>query len=145
MRISDWSSDVCSSDLLAACGAAGMVEAFSDPAEAALAAALRRLELLPPAATARFTPLAGGVSSDIWRVDLPAGPVCVKRALPRLKVAADWHAPIERNAYEVAWFETVGAILPEAAPRQIGRASCRERVGQRVDLGGRRTLQKKKK
>src|SRR3546814_8900162 len=35
--------------------AAGMVEAFSDPAEAALAAALRRLELLPPAATAHFT------------------------------------------------------------------------------------------
>src|SRR3546814_14679008 len=58
-------------------------------------------------------------SSDIWRVDLPAGPVCVKRALPRLKVVADWHAPIERNAYEVAWFETVGAILPEAAPRLI--------------------------
>src|SRR3546814_6565354 len=49
--------------------AAGMVEAFSDPAEAALAAALRRLELLPPAATAHFTPLAGGVSSDIWRVE----------------------------------------------------------------------------
>lgn len=96
-----------------------MVEAFSDPAEAALAAALRRLGLLPPTATARFTPLAGGVSSDIWRIDLPAGPVCVKRALPRLKVAADWHAPIERNAYEVAWFETVGAILPEAAPRLI--------------------------
>src|SRR3546814_5844914 len=32
---------------------------------------------------------------------------------------SDWHAPIERNAYEVAWFETVGAILPEAAPRLI--------------------------
>ena len=27
-----------------------------------------------------------GVSSDIWRVDLPAGPVCVKRARARLKV-----------------------------------------------------------
>ena len=28
-------------------------------------------------------PLVGGVSSDIWRVDLPdRGPLCVKRALP---------------------------------------------------------------
>src|SRR5881409_4097571 len=30
-------------------------------------------------------------------------------------------------------------------PRQIGRASCRERVVSRVDLGGRRIIKKKKK
>ncbi|MFA7667547.1 MAG: aminoglycoside phosphotransferase family protein, partial [Burkholderiaceae bacterium] len=51
----------------------------------------------------RCTPLAGGVSSDIWRVDGRLGPVCVKRALPKLKVAADWQAPVSRNAYEWAW------------------------------------------
>jgi aminoglycoside phosphotransferase (APT) family kinase protein len=64
-------------------------------------------------------PLAGGVSSDIWRVTLPTGPVCVKRALARLKVAQEWRAPVERNEYEVAWLRTVGALVPDAVPRLI--------------------------
>ena len=63
-----------------------------------------------------MTPLAGGVSSDIWRVDLPAGPVCVKRALPRLKVAALWEAPIERNRYEWEWMREAGRIAPSSVP-----------------------------
>ena len=42
-------------------------------------------------------PLTGGVSSDIWRIDTARGPVCAKRALSKLRVAADWRAPIERN------------------------------------------------
>ena len=63
--------------------------------------------------------LAGGVSSEIWRVDLAAGPVCVKRALPRLRVAQLWEAPIERNRYEYEWFRVAGAAAPGAAPRVI--------------------------
>jgi len=82
--------------------------------------ALARFGLLRPGETPRFTALTGGVSSDIWRVDLESGPVCIKRALPKLKVAADWEAPVERNAYEVAWYQTAGAIVPEAAPRVLG-------------------------
>jgi aminoglycoside phosphotransferase (APT) family kinase protein len=78
---------------------------------------LRRLGIVPHGAAPRLTALPGGVSSDIWRVDLDDGPVCVKRALPKLKVAADWQAPVERNSYEVAWFETAGRIVPEAVPR----------------------------
>ncbi len=66
-----------------------------------------------PLAMARLT---GGVSSDIWKVDLPSGPVCVKRALARLRVAAVWHAPVERNAYEVAWLRTAATIVPGAVP-----------------------------
>ena len=42
-------------------------------------------------------PLSGGVSSDIWRIETAAGPLCAKRALSRLRVAADWRAPIERS------------------------------------------------
>jgi aminoglycoside phosphotransferase (APT) family kinase protein len=80
---------------------------------------LRHLGLVEAGAEPRLSALAGGVSSDIWRVDLPGGPVCVKRALPKLKVAADWLAPVERNSYEVGWFETVGRIVPEAVPRII--------------------------
>jgi aminoglycoside phosphotransferase (APT) family kinase protein len=64
-------------------------------------------------------PLAGGVSSDIWRVELPSGPVCVKRALARLKVAALWEAPVSRNAYEVAWMQTVAAFAPQHVPKVI--------------------------
>ncbi len=70
-----------------------------------------------------MTPLTGGVSSDIWRLDLPSGPVCIKRALPRLKVTADWRAPVARNAYEVAWFETVAKIDARSAPRLVAHSA----------------------
>ncbi|MEO6749145.1 MAG: aminoglycoside phosphotransferase family protein [Casimicrobiaceae bacterium] len=63
-----------------------------------------------------LTPLAGGVSSDICRVDVPGSTFCVKRALPKLKVASDWHVPIERNHAEVAWLRRVGAMAPGHAP-----------------------------
>jgi 5-methylthioribose kinase len=92
------------------------------PAEppADLVAALSRLDLIRPDDRPRFTPLGGGVSSDIWRVDRARGPICVKRALAKLKVAADWRAPVERNAYEVAWIETAGRLVPGSAPRILG-------------------------
>lgn len=64
--------------------------------------------------------LAGGVSSDIWRVDLPAGPICIKRALEKLKVAAEWHAPLARNRYEALWMARAGAATPGAVPRMLG-------------------------
>ena len=85
-----------------------------------LIAHLRRFGLVGEDERPRCEPLAGGVSSDIWRVDTQRGPVCVKRALARLKVAADWRAPVERNAYEVRWFETAGRIVPQAVPRILG-------------------------
>ena len=56
-------------------------------------AVLRRAGLVDSATSPTGEPLTGGVSSDIWRVDLPAGPVCVKRALAQLRVKADWRAP----------------------------------------------------
>jgi len=63
--------------------------------------------------------LAGGVSSDIWRVDLRGGPLVVKRALARLRVAQVWEAPVERNRYERRWLETANAIVPGAAPKVL--------------------------
>ena len=82
--------------------------------------ALARMGLLEDGEHPRVTPLVGGVSSDILRVDLVRGPVCVKRALARLKVAALWEAPIERNAYEVAWMRTASEIVPGVTPRLLG-------------------------
>jgi aminoglycoside phosphotransferase (APT) family kinase protein len=65
------------------------------------------------------TALAGGVSSDIYRVDLAGGPICVKRALPQLRVSAVWEAPVERNRWEVAWMRTAAAVVPEFVPRVL--------------------------
>jgi Ser/Thr protein kinase RdoA (MazF antagonist) len=59
------------------------------------------------------------VSSDIWKIGTTARTYCVKRALPKLKVAADWRAPVERNAFEVAWYRTVHDIVPEAVPEVL--------------------------
>jgi len=64
-----------------------------------------------------FEPLTGGVSSDIWKVTAGGEVFCVKRALSKLKVEADWHAPIERNLYEVAWYRTANEKVPGSAPR----------------------------
>ena len=72
--------------------------------------------LAVPGEAARWTPLAGGVSSDLWRVDLPGRSLCVKRALAKLKVSADWQAPVSRNAYEWAWMRFASRHRPDSVP-----------------------------
>ena len=84
--------------------------------EEAIAAALARMKLLPPGQKARCQPLAGGVSSDIWLVDVPGRRLCLKRALPRLKVERVWEAPVRRNFYEWNWFRVAGRVCPDAVP-----------------------------
>jgi tRNA A-37 threonylcarbamoyl transferase component Bud32 len=86
-----------------------------------LLAGLRRMALLREEQTAYGEPLTGGVSSDIWRVDLPSGPICIKRALAKLKVAADWRAPVDRNVYEARWMQVAAAAAPGATPRLLGQ------------------------
>ena len=86
-----------------------------------LIAALHRMGLLRTATAPRARPLAGGVSSDIWQVELPSGPACIKRALPKLKVAADWRAPVSRNLYEARWMRRANAAVPGAAPSLLGQ------------------------
>lgn len=75
--------------------------------------------LADPLTPTRWTPLTGGVSSDIWRVDLPGRSLCIKRALPKLKVAADWYAPTERNAYEWKWLQFAARHVPQAVPTPV--------------------------
>jgi aminoglycoside phosphotransferase (APT) family kinase protein len=86
---------------------------------AALTESLRSLGLAAQDEEPQYQALTGGVSSQIWRVDLRSGPVCVKRALPKLRVEREWLAPIERNHYEFAWLRAVWAIAPHAVPRLI--------------------------
>ena len=82
-------------------------------------AILRDAKLVADPQHAEFEPLTGGVSSDIWKVVTPQRTFCVKRALPELKVEARWIAPVERNRFEVAWYEIAANIVPGAAPEVL--------------------------
>ena len=82
---------------------------------------LVRMRLMQPDAAPTGEALTGGVSSDIWRIDLPGGPVCVKRALAKLRVEADWRAPVVRNLYEARWMRRAAAAAPGAVPALLGQ------------------------
>lgn len=84
--------------------------------EPALVAFVLDRELAAPSEPMRWTRLTGGVSSDLWRVELPGRSFCVKRALARLKVAADWQAPLSRNAAECAWLRYAAQHIPDNVP-----------------------------
>jgi tRNA A-37 threonylcarbamoyl transferase component Bud32 len=89
-----------------------------DP-HARVLAFLHDRQLLRIGERATLTPLTGGVSSDLWRVDLPTGTICVKGALPQLKVAHEWHAPVSRNAVERDWLAFAARHCPGQAPQLI--------------------------
>ncbi len=65
---------------------------------------------------ARLTPLTGGVSSEIFRVDDGEDVFVVKRALAKLKVNDDWNADIDRNRHEQMYIKYVAQFLPHAVP-----------------------------
>lgn len=99
----------------------GMSALAAPPPPPDLVAALVRMDLLHSGERAPMTPLTGGVSSDIWRVDLPGRTIAVKRALPQLKVAAEWIVPVERSVHEWDWYSLVDERLPGACPHPIAR------------------------
>ncbi|AVA26476.1 MULTISPECIES: aminoglycoside phosphotransferase family protein [unclassified Rhizobium] len=80
---------------------------------------LQKSGLKEPSEEAIYKPLTGGVSSDIYRVELPGRALCVKRALPKLKVATDWQAPVSRNEYEWNWISFVAKHFPSAVPKPL--------------------------
>src|SRR5213592_257456 len=67
----------------------------------------------------RLERLAGGVSSDVFRLETPDGPVCVKRALPTLRVAAVWEAPVERSHCEVEWLRIARPLVGDSVPQVL--------------------------
>src|SRR6185369_17468524 len=88
-----------------------------------IAEALAAMGLGAPGETTR---LSGGVSCDVWKVEGAArGPVVLKRALPKLRVTADWRAPPERAAAEVAWLRLVAKIHPRWVPAVLGADHAR--------------------
>ena len=84
--------------------------------DSAIVGFVARARLVRAGAPVTFEPLPGGVSSDIWLARAGNATFCVKRALPRLRVTAEWRAPIERNSKEAGWIKAVAAFMPEAVP-----------------------------
>jgi aminoglycoside phosphotransferase (APT) family kinase protein len=66
-----------------------------------------------------LTAMTGGVSSDLWKVDASGTSLCVKGALPQLKVAKTWFAPISRNAIEYEWLRFAHPLRPGQVPRGL--------------------------
>ena len=91
------------------------------PVPPEFARALRELGLAGAQEPLTGEPLTGGVSSDIWCIHTARGPLCAKRALPQLRVAAQWLAPIERNRYEARWMQVANAAVPGSAPEVLGQ------------------------
>lgn len=78
--------------------------------------ALQGAELLR-GANYTATPLAGGVSCDIWRVEEDCRQFAVKRALPKLRVQAEWFADPARNRHEQDYLKYVAKFLPGSVPK----------------------------
>ena len=60
--------------------------------------------------------LIGGVSSDVWKVELTNRILCIKKALPSLKVKEIWEVSIKRGIYEVKWLRKANEIIQNISP-----------------------------
>jgi aminoglycoside phosphotransferase (APT) family kinase protein len=89
-------------------------------ADSSIESGLQRMGLLAPGEPVSLKPLAGGVSSDIYLAEATDRRFVVKRALFKLKVKANWEAPLSRNAAEAAWLRSVAGWLPRVAPEVLG-------------------------
>ena len=65
------------------------------------------------------TALTGGVSCDIWKVEDGGRAFAVKRALPKLRVTAEWLADPARNFHEQEYIRYVAGFLPDAVPQIV--------------------------
>lgn len=93
---------------------------------AEIAPALGEMGLLGEGEQFGIAPLSGGVSCDVVLVDVKRRePIVVKRALPKLRVAADWYAPVERSESEVDWISVAAELDPRIVPRVIAQDRAR--------------------
>ncbi len=90
-----------------------------------IAAALRGMGLVGLREEVRLTALSGGVSCDVYLAEWGERRAVAKRALPKLRVAAEWRAPPERAEAEVAWIELVAALQPGWVPKVLGQDRAR--------------------
>lgn len=75
--------------------------------------------LLSGGTSTAVEPLSGGVSSDIWLVSAGEQRVVVKTPLLRLRVAADWQAPLSRSDAEARWLSSASRLVPGLCPEVL--------------------------
>src|SRR3546814_12704024 len=139
MRISDWSSDVCSSDLavVAVILAPGEVAASSPAAKSAVKPALAPVAASPASAPAPVVsaPVAVRRALDPFNaVHTPEhnfGPAALSNGIKVTPLARRLAAERSIDLATVAGSGPNGRIVADDI-REIGRASCRERVCQYV-------------
>jgi 5-methylthioribose kinase len=77
---------------------------------------LRESHRLPEGVEVRIRELAGGVSNIVLRVDVTGQPpFVVKQCREKLRVAMEWHAPLDRIWTESATLGVLRSILPPAS------------------------------
>ena len=86
-------------------------------------ALLSELGLIETTQRITATPLTGGVASDIAHVRVDDKDYCVKFALAKLRVKADWYAPVSRNLAEYRWLETYARIDKQASLALYGHSA----------------------
>lgn len=72
--------------------------------------------MLAASTPVEIVPLGGGVSNDTFAVVGPGTGLVVKRALPRLRVADEWLATVERIVTEADALRLAGRITPGLVP-----------------------------
>ena len=89
---------------------------------------LAELGLNEAGAPLSVEPLSGGVASDIAKVTVGQDgssdqkTYCVKFALAKLRVKADWFAPVTRSFAEYQWLKTAAQISPDTAIQLYGHS-----------------------
>lgn len=68
---------------------------------------------------ARFTPLAGGVSSDILLVESGSRRFVLKQALDKLRVKDDWFCDTTRNITEYEALQFAATLFPDSVPQLL--------------------------
>src|SRR3954465_5920006 len=89
-----------------------------DESHTALIAGLRSAGMVR-GAPVTLTPLAGGISSEIFLVQNGGQQFVVKRALAQLRVKEAWFADIGRNRTEQGFFDYAAVVVPENVPRLL--------------------------
>jgi hypothetical protein len=72
--------------------------------------------LVPAGEEIQITPLKGGVSCEVLRVDGGAQSFVVKQACPKLRVKEDWFSDMTRVSIEQACLRYYEAVVPDLVP-----------------------------
>jgi len=83
--------------------------------------ALKKMGLLANGDQARIKRVSNGGASEIYRVALGWGTLCVKRALPRLKSAVEGALPFDRSGFEAEWLRLARVVIGNAVPEVLGQ------------------------